>query len=312
MYIHQIRQALCAVMHRLRWDDLQFVRAVAQQGSLSAAARELGVNHATVLRRITALEADLGLVLFDRPPGGYRIRPDVQEFLSEVQAMGQSAERLQRIVPTIGKGLEGPFRVTTTDSFADAILPRHLRDLSRQHPKLSIELIVSNQPLDMNRPVAEITIRPARILPDGLAGTRAGTMTFAVFGSREYLSGNSSARHADHRWLGVAPPLSRSPVWAWQESALANDVVTRADSFIALARMVETGLGLAMLPSFLTSTCPGLEPAPQFTDRLETAVWVATHPDLAATPRVQAIMTFFVQALAADPAFTDDQSQAVV
>jgi len=254
----------------------------------------------------------LGLVLFDRPPGGYRIRPDVQEFLSAVEAMGHSADRLQRIIPTIGKGLEGPFRVTTTDSLADAILPRHLRDLSRQHPKLAIELIVSNQPLDMSRPVAEITIRPARMLPEGLSGQRAGTMAFGIFGSRDYLAANPGPRYGDHRWLGVAPPLSRSPVWAWQEQNLPDDVVTRADSFIALGRMVETGLGLAMLPSFLAETCPELEPAPQFTDRLETTLWVATHPDLAATSRVQAIMTFFTQALAADPAFEDGQNTKAV
>ncbi len=63
-------------MHKIRWDDLQFVHAVARHGALSAAARELGVNHATVLRRITALEAAQGVTLFDRPPGGYRLRPE--------------------------------------------------------------------------------------------------------------------------------------------------------------------------------------------------------------------------------------------
>lgn len=292
-------------MHRLRWDDLQFVRAVAQKGSLSAAARDLGVNHATVLRRITALENELGLTLFDRPPGGYRIRPDVQEFLNAVQAMGDSADRLQRVIPTIGKGLEGAFRVTTTDSLANAVLPRHLRDLARQHPKLMIEMIVSNQPMDVTRPEAEITIRPARTLPEGLVGTRAGTLWLKIYGNREYLAQNTSPEYPDHRWLGVAAPLSRSPVGVWQNENIADAIVMRADSFPTLARMAGTGLGVTMLPTFLGDTNPKLELASQFPDTLETSVWVATHPDLANTPRVNAIMSFFVQSLEADPAFQD-------
>ena len=292
-------------MHRLRWDDLQFVRAVAQQGSLSAAARDLGVNHATVLRRLTALEQDLGLMLFDRPPGGYRIRPEVQEFLNAVQSMGQSADRLERIIPTIGKGLEGPFRVTTTDSLADAVLPRHLRDLSRQHPKLNVEMIVSNQPMDVTRPEAEITVRPARSLPEGLVGTRAGTLSLRVYGSRDYLAQNTGTTYSDHRWLGVAAPLSRSPVGQWQDDSISDAIVMRADSFPTLARLAETGLGVAMLPTFLGDASPVLELAGQFPDLLETSVCVATHPDLAETARVQAIMNFFLQALSQDTSLQD-------
>lgn len=290
------------MMHRLRWDDLQFVRAVAQFGSLSAAARELGVNHATVLRRITALEDEMGLKVFDRPPGGYRIRPEVQDFISTVQAMGQSADRLQRIIPTIGTGLEGPFRVTTTDSLADSALPKHLRDLARQHPNLTVELVVSNQHMNMSRPEAEITIRPARSLPEGLVGTRVGALTLKVYGHQDYLTQNASDVYADHRWLGVTSPLSRSPVGEWQEANIFDAITMKADSFPALARMAETGLGLAMLPTFLGDASPSLERVAQFSDHLETSIWVATHPDLAETARVKTVMAFFIRSLQADPA----------
>ena len=101
-------------MHKIRWDDLQYVHAVARHGALSAAARELGVNHATVLRRISALETAQGVTLFDRPPGGYRLRPEGRDLLAALNAMGETVEHLERVLPTLGKGLVGSFRVTTT------------------------------------------------------------------------------------------------------------------------------------------------------------------------------------------------------
>lgn len=286
-------------MHNIRWDDLQFVRTVAEQGSLSAAARLLGVNHATVLRRITALEKQLGLTLFQRPPGGYRVRAEMREFLDAVQSMGQSADRLERIIPAIGKGLEGPFRVTTTDSLADAVLPNYLKDLSRLHPKLAIELVVSNQHMDVSRPAAEITIRPALSLTDGLTGHRAATMTFGVYGHPGLLRPGRATQDACP-WLGVDGQLARSPVARWLETN-AGPITMRADSFLALTRMAEAGLGLAMLPKFLGERSPELNLVSQITDRPETGIWVATHPDLAETIRVQTIMSFFSQALANDP-----------
>ena len=70
---------------KTRWDDLQFIYAVARHGSLSGAARELGVNHATALRRITAVEAIHGVKIFERPPGGYRVRPEGRDLLEALK-----------------------------------------------------------------------------------------------------------------------------------------------------------------------------------------------------------------------------------
>lgn len=80
------------MMHKMRWDDLQFVHEVATHGSLSAAARSLGVNHATVLRRITALEDRFEIRLFERPPGGCRLTPEGRELLSPLQMIGRTVD----------------------------------------------------------------------------------------------------------------------------------------------------------------------------------------------------------------------------
>ena len=287
-------------MHNIRWDDLQFIQAVAAHGSLSAAARALGVNHATVLRRIVAVEERIGVALFVHPPGGYRARPEIHEVLAALDTIEKTVGRLERILPTLGKGLEGPFRVTTTDSIADLILPRHLRDLARLHPKLAVELVAQNAPLDMTRPEAEITLRPALRVPEGLVGEKICDMSFGAFAHAAYLAQNTVSEVTRHRWLGVSSSLSRSPVGAWQDTHVSAEVVLKADSFLTLARMAEEGLGIAVLPSFVGRANASLTPVPWLELDLRTSIWVAAHPDLAATSRVRTIMTFFANAIATD------------
>ena len=160
--------------------------------------------------QIQALERQTGVTLFDRPPGGYRLRAEAQELLAPLNSIAQAAGRVERALAAARLGTGGSFRLTTTDSIATILLPRHLESLRRQHPEIEVEVIVSNQPLDMTRPEAEITIRPTRGLPAGMAGQKAGVMGFAVFGSRDYLAQNTGADAAQHRWIGVAPPLTRS------------------------------------------------------------------------------------------------------
>ncbi|MEQ8334677.1 LysR family transcriptional regulator [Nisaea sp.] len=287
-------------MHKIRWDDLQYVLAVAAHGSLSAAARALGVNHATVLRRIVAFEEAIGMALFERPPGGYRIRAEMREVLAAIEAMGRTADRLERVIPTIGKGLEGAVRLTTTDSVADLILPRVLGDLARLHPKLSVDLVVSNRHVDMALPEAEITLRPANTLPEGLIGQRICTIGFRVYAHPDYLATHPGADPQDHLWLAASQPLTRSAVGQWQDRRVGSAVHMSASSFVTLARLAEAGLGIAMLPSFVARSSTVLMQASQFPDTLETGLWVAAHPDLMETGRVAAMVRFLAEAVAAE------------
>lgn len=278
-------------MHKIRWDDLQYVHAVARHGALSAAARELGVNHATVLRRITALEAAQGVTLFDRPPGGYRLRPEGRDLLAALNSMGETVEHLERVLPTIGRGLEGSFRITTTDSIADLLMPRYLGDLQRAHPNVQVELVVSNTPMDPKHPDAEISIRPAAELPDWLEGRWAATMAFSGF--------QAKGVDPDARWLALAGPLLRSPLGAWQEEQPEETLGLRADRFCTLARMAEAGLGPAMLPNFIGAASPLLHPIPDG-PVYSTNLWAAAHPDMMRAERVRVAIDFFANALGSD------------
>ena len=292
VYIPYYLRLDCARMHKIRWDDLQYVHAVARHGALSAAARELGVNHATVLRRIKALEALQGVTLFDRPPGGYRLRSEGRDLLAALDSIGDTVEHLERVLPNLGKGLEGSFHVTTTDSIAEILMPRYLAALQRAHPKVQVELIVSNSSMDPKRPDAEISIRPAKELPDWLEGREVAEMNFAGY-SRDDVA-------ADAPWLALAGNLLRSPLAAWQAEQPEEALGLRADSFCTLARLAEAGLGRVMLPCFVGAASPKLKPITGAL-KFKTKIWAAAHPDMMRSERVQVAIDFFANALGSDP-----------
>ncbi|MES0808433.1 LysR family transcriptional regulator [Roseibium sp. SCPC15] len=288
-------------MHKLRWDDLQYVHAVAEHGSLSAASRLLGVNHATVLRRIALLETSHDVKLFDRGTDGYRLRPEGRALLASLKLMDHASARIRRSLALTSKGIEGTFRLATTDAIACLLLPKYLKSLADTHPNINIEVAASNNPVDMSLSGAEILIRPGKELPPELSGVRAGSIHFAVFGAPEYLERTSDLAIDEHKWLGVAPGFAKSTVGEWQFSSVRDRFEFSADSFLTLANMAAQGLGLAMLPVFVGQNTQHLVPFDHFPTEPETGVWVATHREFREQTNIEVLMDFFTEALRSDP-----------
>ena len=289
-------------MHRLRWDDLQFLHAVAEHGSLSAASRALGVNHATVLRRIALLETASEVKLFERGSDGYRLRPEGRALLSSLKLMNHASATIARNLAASSKRIEGTFRIATTDAIACLLLPRYLAALRDSQPNVKTEIAVSNDPIDMSLSGAEIVIRPGPELPAYLSGKRAATLGFGVFGAPQYLERLSGNPDPAPRWLGVAPDFAQSTVGTWQSSAIGTGPELSADSFLALAGMAAQGLGLALLPLFVGRLTPGLVPVDRFAGAPKTSIWAATHKDFRQQNHIEALLVFFAEAIAADSA----------
>lgn len=275
-----------------KWDDLRYVLAVADAGSVNAAASTLGVNHATILRRIASFEAAHSISVFQKSATGYRVSDEFQPIIEAIRGVNASVDALERVIAGKGERLDGVVRMTSTDSLCRTVLPPILRNFHQAHPDLTIALSATNARLNLSKLDAEITVRPAKTLPPDLTGHKVARMEFRVFGTANYLSRHPSGNPASHRWLGVTELLARSPVGAWQANLPGDQIVFKADSFVTLADVAETGLGLAMLPDCLGVFSETLTPAPQFPDTLETFIWVATHHDLAASPRIQACAEF--------------------
>ncbi|WP_222411057.1 LysR family transcriptional regulator [Rhizobium leguminosarum] len=147
--------------HRhLDWNDLRCVLAVAEHGGLAAAARALGVNHTTVLRRVNAFEEAQGLRLFERLPTGYLLTPGGEELLASVRQISSLVTDLERRLTGRDLRLEGVLRVATTDTLASSILLRHLAAFRVRYPDIVVELAVGNLPVDLVHHDVDAAIRP--------------------------------------------------------------------------------------------------------------------------------------------------------
>lgn len=275
---------------RENWDDLRFVLAVAEERSVSGAARRLGVNHATVLRRIAAFESGARVALFDKSPHGYDVPPAQRSIIEAAREVDQAVQAVRRVLQGVRAPLSGEIRVTTTDTFCLRVMPDVLSRLRQAAPDLKVELLSLNSHADLARTQAEIALRPAERLPDELVGESPARLGFAAFRAKGYRGDG---------WLGLSGALVRSLPARWIGAHVdPARIAASADSFPALKEMIAAGLGQTILPAILGADDPRLEPADGF-DPVAVPIWVASHADLAGVPRIAEARRIFCDALAA-------------
>lgn len=272
------------------WDDVLFVLAVADHGSVSAAARALEVNHATVLRRIAAFETRQGLRIFDKTSRGYVVSPDRRALIEAMRSAGDALAQVDSMIDAERPRLTGGLRITSTDSLTRYILPPILARASEELA-MHIEVLADNAYLDFARMEADITVRPTHRLPPELDGERAGEVTFALFAVSPDVTD----------WIGLSGTLARTPAAAWVR-AQKGKVTMSADSFLTLAALASAGRGRTLLPEYVGHAVPGLvrlghpeglEPVP---------IWVASHVDFARSGRLKKARAFLARELRASSA----------
>ncbi len=257
------------------WDDIRFILAVADHGSVSAAAKAMSVNHATVLRRIAAFEDKQGLRIFDKTPRGYRVSADRRQLIEAMREAGNALVQVDQLIDAERPQLEHVIRVTSTDSFCFSLLPPIFIGLADEIGA-PIDVITGNTHLDLAKLHAHITVRPAQSLPQDLVGETPASFRFAVFGA----PGGSTD------WLGMAGPLGRSVAAEWVRKQ-SDRYPIMADSFVMLAALAALGKGRALMPVFLGNAWGGLEMLSVPDDLEPTPIWVASHVDFAGSGRLR-------------------------
>jgi DNA-binding transcriptional LysR family regulator len=287
-------------MAGIEWDDLRYILAVASAGSLAGAARNLGVNHTTVLRRVGAFEARLGLQLFERMPTGYVLTVGGEELVAAARQIDDTVTSLERKLAGQDLRLSGAIRVTSTDTLMVSILPEILAEFRAAHPGIGIEIALSNVMLNLTKREADIAIRPAKDPPETLVGRRIAKIAFAIYGSSQYLSRRRKTDDlAGHQWVGPDDSLADTSVAQWMRSELPeSEVVLRADSLLGMREAARVGLGLAALPCYLGDTSPGLVCMHRPIAAMQTMLWILTHEDLRRTARIRAFTEFAAKAFA--------------
>ena len=294
-------------MHKLNWNDLQIIQSVAESGSATAAATALGVNHATILRRINAFEENQGVKLFERHRTGYRPTPAGLALLKTAQQISSSVDVIQREILGQDSRLTGAIKLTTTDSIALSCLPKYIKEFAQLYPDIEIELVMTNLRLDLSKLDADISIRPSRNPPEQLIGRKACNLAFAAYSASDGNEENQQLGLEDLTdVLDVSQTLKNSPVGTWMSESLPQaNFVARADSFPALRELAATGLGVAIIPCCLGDPDPRLKRLTSPIPELETSIWVLTHPQLKSSARISALSNFLAKALRRDRALLE-------
>lgn len=267
------------------WDDIRFVIAVADHGSVAAAARALSVNHATVLRRIAAFESRQGIRVFDKTPRGYTVSADRRALIETMREASVALGQVDQMIDSERPNLQSGIRITSTDAFCHSLIAPMIAELSEEIDG-QVEIISGNAHLDFGRFQAHITVRPTLELPQDLAGERAGAFRFGVYAAKKNVD----------RWLGLSGPLARSVAGKWMQKQATQPAIT-ATSFVTLANLAALGKGRVLLPAFLGDTWPGLRRIELPRDLQPTPIWVASHVDFARSGRLLRARKFLVTAL---------------
>ena len=284
------------------WNDLRYALAIARQGGLAGAARELGVDHSSVYRRLGRLERELGVRLFERHRSGYRLTAAGERLADSAGRIETEAASAERDLMGADLRAAGTVRISTSEALALYLLPSMLADFRQQHAEIDLEIVVSNQPVDLTRRDADVAIRVTASPPEHLVGRRVGNAGYAAYAPRPVVrSLGQSPDLATIDWLGFDDTVARFPQAKWLARAVpAARVVMRFDSLCAMLRACELGSGAAVLPCFLGDAAADLARLPDTGADDEMAVYVLTHPDLRRSARVRACLQFFGDRIAAE------------
>jgi DNA-binding transcriptional LysR family regulator len=277
------------------WNDLHHFVVLAREGTLSATARALGVDHVTVARRVAALEAATALKLVDRRARSYELTDPGRQLAAIAAPMEDIAFGVERAAQAAKPGISGEVSISAPPSLANALIAPKLVALRRQHPGILIKLIGEKRAASLSRREADLALRLSRPAEPGLIARKIGHFGFSLYGAPAYLK--ETPPHAS-AFIAYDDSMEDVPQQQWLKTiAAGRDIVLRTSDLENQAAAARAGVGLAALPHFMGDSDPRL--GRYQTDRKSVSrdVWLVVHRDLRHTPAVRAVMEFLASCL---------------
>jgi DNA-binding transcriptional LysR family regulator len=282
------------------WDDVRFFLAVARAGSLSGAARVLGVGHVTVGRRIALFEKRLGVTLLNRTPDGFTATSAGDAILRQCMAMENAALDLERIAAGRDSLVAGSVRVTTTEALAYQVVAPAIASLRQIHTGLQVDLVGGVRSLDVARRDADLAVRFARPSSPDLICRKLGEVGFTLYASQRYLAragipkrGQGLAGHDLITFTGA--PAATRPFFLGEALDGAR-IALRCDNPLIQRTAAANDVGIAELACFLGDRFPDLIRVWPHEAPARRAVWLIVHEDMRRSARIRAVSAAITEA----------------
>ncbi|WP_068004893.1 LysR family transcriptional regulator [Pseudovibrio axinellae] len=274
------------------WQDLQFFLALSRSGSLSAAARDLGVDHATVGRRVSSLETALNLKLVDRLPRHCPLTDNGRLISALAEDVDGLAHEIKRLAKGAATSLSGTVRISVPPALSACCIAPQLASLRQRYPELKITLLSSPDFADVGRGEADIALRLSQPKEADAITRKVAAIGFAAYATPEYM-----ARPA-YSWEFIAfdSGMDQAPQQQWLQGILkGRSIALEASDLFAQEVAAQAGAGVAVLPTIVGDKNPALS-------RVETDVpppirdlWIITYPDLRRSPLIRVTMDFLIE-----------------
>lgn len=287
-------------MSRFDWDDLRFFLAVARVGRLTVAARRLGADHATVSRRITALEDALKAKLFERRPQGYALTEHGERLLSKAEAIETQALAVSSEIGGADLALSGTVRIGAPDGFGTMFLAPRTANLAQQFPDLEMQIVAMPRLLSLSKREADIAISLAPPKEGKIVARRLTDYRLGVFATQEYLDANKPINEPDdlqdHTVIGYIDDLIFTPELDYlDEVSKGLRAKLQSSSLVAQMKAALAGAGVCVLPYFVAAADSRLIQIMPDKATFTRSYWLIVHADLKDIARIRATMDFLVR-----------------
>lgn len=289
-------------MAHLTWDDLQFFLAVAREGQLSRAARQLKTSHVTVSRRIDRLEADLKLRLFERNPRGYELTATGRRILGTAERMEREADQLVTDLKGDSIIQRGVVRIASPEGFASFLSKRLLKGFRERFPGISLELITLPQIMALSRREADLTIAldPTKATP--YRSEKIVDYTLRVYGARNYLENRPPITRRDqlldHPFAGYIEDMifARGLDYLHEVHPKLRPSFRSSSIFNQLSA-TRAGLYLSVLPHYVARLYDDLVPVLPQDITIRRSYWLTSHRDAGNVARERAVIDYLMEAV---------------
>jgi DNA-binding transcriptional LysR family regulator len=277
------------------WDDVRFFLAVAKTGSFSAAATQLNTKQTTVGRRIQALERRLGAKLFDRHRHGMEVTPAARGVLVQAESMLSNATSIERHLAGLDREMAGIVRIAATEGIAANWLVGRLGQLRSAHPDIVVQVIASDQVLDLATRQADLAIRFFRPTSNQLVAARVGQVNFSIFASPSYVDRYGLPQKVDdlreHHIVDHTTLHNLTAMKPWSEIVeRSTSVVLRTNSSYAAVEAVKVGYGISVFPDYVAKSANLL--AAPIDLKIVRDIWLVSHEETNKGARIRTVIDY--------------------
>ncbi len=284
----------------MNWDDVRMFLAVARTGQLLSASRRLGVNHATLSRRVAALEKEMKTRLLVRRTNGCDLTAEGEVFLHAAERMETEMLAAQEKIGRIDAAVAGTVRIGAPDGFGVSFLAPRLGKLTARHPELKIQLVPVPRSFSLSQREADIAITLERPDQGRLVSSKLTDYTLGLYASRGYLAERGAPKDVeglkDHRRIGYVEDLLFTASLDFTGEVMRNwNAAFEISSATGQTEAVRSGAGIGILHNYIARQDPDLvRILPDTTIR--RAYWTTFHESARDLARVRTV-TAFVQEL---------------